>query len=314
MLEVGGDEGVFFDLASVTKPMTAVAVALSGLDPAAPLGELVSEARGTASERIPLELFLAHRAGLHAHLPLYEPLTRAEHVDPSAALRQAAHARRGTSEALYSDLGYLLAGEALARHTGSRDAGDAIRRLVLEPLGVNDAVGTARDLEGCGVDLPLHAAPTEEVAWRGGVVRGRVHDENAWAISGEGGSGHAGLFGTVLGTLRFGAAVLDALDGLRTPFPPGRDLAWVVRERPGGTLRAGFDGKSAEGSSAGERFGPNSFGHLGFTGTSLWIDPDAKVVAVLLTNRVHPTRENLRIKLARPVAHDALHARAIALR
>jgi CubicO group peptidase (beta-lactamase class C family) len=79
-------------------------------------------------------------------------------------------------------------------------------------------------------------------------------------------------------------------------------------------LRAGFDGKSAEGSSAGIVCGPRTFGHLGFTGTSLWIDPDAEIVAVLLTNRVHPARDNVKIREARPAAHDALHARALELR
>jgi CubicO group peptidase (beta-lactamase class C family) len=117
------------------------------------------------------------------------------------------------------------------------------------------------------------------------------------------------MFGTVSATLAFGCSVLDAMKG-RLPF----DVSWLVRERPGGTLRAGFDGKSPQGSSAGERFGPRSIGHLGFTGTSLWIDPDAEIVAVLLTNRVHPSRENIKIREARPGAHDALFARALELR
>jgi CubicO group peptidase (beta-lactamase class C family) len=105
--------------------------------------------------------------------------------------------------------------------------------------------------------------------------------------------------------------VLDALDGTG-PFA-GADLSWLVAPRPGGTLRAGFDGKSLEGTSAGHRFGPRSIGHLGFTGTSLWLDLDARIVAVLLTNRVSPTRANLAIRSARPLAHDALHAYAAAL-
>jgi len=129
-----------------------------------------------------------------------------------------------------------------------------------------------------------------------------VHDENAWALTGEGGSGHAGVFATLDAVLTFGRAVLDGLEGLE----------WLVRERPGGTLRAGFDGKShpPEASSAGERMGPRAFGHLGFTGTSLWIDPDARIVVALLTNRVCPTRDHLAIRAARPWAHDHLFDRA----
>jgi CubicO group peptidase (beta-lactamase class C family) len=87
----------------------------------------------------------------------------------------------------------------------------------------------------------------------------------------------------------------------------------MVRERPGGTLRAGWDGKSPEGSSAGSRMGPRAFGHLGFTGTSLWLDPDAEIVVTLLTNRVHPTRENIAIRAERPGVHDALVERALTL-
>jgi CubicO group peptidase (beta-lactamase class C family) len=309
--EVGGATGVFFDLASVTKPMTALAFARAGIDRRTPLGELVEEARGTPSEQVPVELFLAHRAGLDAHRKLYAPLLRGdgEPMDVALALREAAGARRpdagGDPPAegfapLYSDLGYVLAGVALARAVGARDAGEAIGRLVLAPLGLETQAGTVRELASHGVLGPF--APTETVAWRGGPVDGAVHDENAWALTGKGGSGHAGIFATVDAVLTFGRAVLDGLEGLE----------WLVRPRPGGTLRAGFDGKSAapESSSAGERMGPRAFGHLGFTGTSLWIDPDARVVVALLTNRVCPSRDHLAIRAARPWAHDRLFERA----
>jgi CubicO group peptidase (beta-lactamase class C family) len=311
--EIGGATLAFFDLASLTKPMTALALARSGVSPALRLSEVVPELAGTRSGALPLELFLAHRAGLAAHLPLWEDLVRGGSIVD--ALRAAADARADEplpvdgAPPVYSDLGYILAGLMLARSVGATDAGEAIRRAVAAPFGLEDELGTARELSARGVDLATRAAPTEDVPWRRGVVRGLVHDENAWALSGEGGSGHAGMFGTVSATLAFGCSVLDAMKG-RLPF----DVSWLVRERPGGTLRAGFDGKSPQGSSAGERFGPRSIGHLGFTGTSLWIDPDAEIVAVLLTNRVHPSRENIKIREARPGAHDALFARALELR
>jgi CubicO group peptidase (beta-lactamase class C family) len=309
---VGGATGVLFDLASLTKPMAAVAFARARIDRHTPLGELLPEARRTVSERVPIEWLWAHRAGLESHRDLGAPLIRNEAMDTSAALVEAARARRadavgdppsGGFPPLYSDLGYVLAGAALARTVGARDAGDAIGRLVLDPLGLTTCAGTVRDLAAHGTQGPF--APTEDVPWRGGLVTGAVHDENAWALSGLGGSGHAGIFATVDAVLTFGAAVLDALMG--RPGGLGEvDLGWVVCERPGGTLRAGFDGKSAEGSSAGPRFGPRSFGHLGFTGPSLWVDPDAQVVVALLTNRVCPSREHLAIRSARPWVHDAL--------
>ncbi len=314
--ETGGNDKLFFDLASLTKPVTAVAIACSGLDRGTPLGALLPEARGTASEKVSLELLLAHRAGLMAHVALYEPLLRGEPVDIGDALHAAANARHPNVggdppiagfEPLYSDLGYILAGAALARYLEVRDSGEAASRLVLEPLGIGDRMGTIRELEARDVFGPF--APTENIGWRGGRIVGIVHDENAWALTGLGGAGHAGLFGTVDGVLSFAAAVLDTLEG--QPGPLGRvDLEWVVSPRPGGTLRAGFDGKSPEGSSAGVIAGPRSFGHLGFVGTSLWIDPDARIISTLLTNRVFGGRDSNAIRKARPWAHDALWKRA----
>jgi serine-type D-Ala-D-Ala carboxypeptidase len=310
-------EAAFFDLASLTKPMTAVALARSGLDRATPLGRLVPEARGTVAEDAPIELLLAHRAGHQAHVSLYQPLAEGRPLDRAEALRAAASARREDAEGpppaagfppVYSDLGYALVGEALARHLGVADAGEAIGALVVEPLGLGGELGTARALRAQRVGFDERVVATEIVSWRGGEVRGAVHDENAWALTGDGGSGHAGMFGTVRAVLSFGAAVLDAVERREGPLASG-DMQWLVTERPGGTLRAGFDGKndpSAGPSSAGESAGPRTFGHLGFTGTSLWIDPDAGAATALLSNRVHPTRDNLAIRAARPVVHDAL--------
>ncbi len=324
-VEVGGAADTLFDLASLTKPMTAVAIARAKIDPRATLGSLLPELADSASGEVPIELLLAHRAGLEAHVPMFAPLVRGERVDAPTAIRAAADARREDARGaipsdgfapLYSDLGYVLAGAALARRVGARDAGEAIEKLVVAPLGLESKLGTARELEARGIDLARIAAPTEDVAWRGGVVRGRVHDENAWALTGDGGSGHAGMFGTVAAVIAFGCALLDVLlpdYGFPLRLGDSRSLAWLVSPRLGGTLRAGFDGKSREGSSAGSLCGPRTFGHLGFTGTSLWIDPDARSVVALLTNRVHPTRENIAIRAARPGAHDALFARARSL-
>jgi serine-type D-Ala-D-Ala carboxypeptidase len=267
---VGGETDALFDLASVTKSFFAVACARAGWSERTIRG-------------VPLELMLAHRAGFPAHLPLFAPLVDGARVDTLAAIESAWISRSGAlpSPPLYSDVGYLLAGFDVA----SDDVDDFIRSNV----SISD-VGSARQME------MGRAVPTEHVAWRGGEVRGHVHDENAWALGGDGACGHAGLFGTIGGVLAFGAFVLEHLG----------DLDWLIREREGGTLRAGFDGKSVAGSSAGTVLGARSFGHLGFTGTSLWIDPDARIVVALLTNRVCPTRDNVKIREARPRVHDAL--------
>lgn len=322
-VSVGGATEAFFDLASVTKPLTAVAVARSGLSPEAKLAELLPEARETPTARASLALLLAHRAGLEAHVPLYRAVIEGGAFDRAGAIAEALRSRRadalgdpppGGFPPLYSDLGYVLVGEAMTRAFDA-DFDALLDRFVIDPLGLGASLGSARALEArTGGAFRSRVVPTEHVTWRGGEVRGEVHDENAWALAGGGACGHAGTFGTVRAVLAFGAGVLDALGGVG---PLAGDLAWLVEERPGGVMRAGFDGKTPQrpagsdaapptGSSLGDEAGPRTFGHLGFTGTSLWIDPDAGVVVSLLTNRVHPTRENTAIREARPQAHDAL--------
>ncbi|MCS6898632.1 MAG: serine hydrolase domain-containing protein [Myxococcales bacterium] len=304
-----------FDLASVTKPFLALTAArIHRRTPLLhrPLGELLAEARGTPSEGVPLELFLAHRAGLDSHRPLYAPLLRGEPLDRAAALREAALARRPGCEGdppgegfppLYSDLGYLLVGEALARWEGS-SLSTLYQREVIAFCG--GALLDAQQIRA--QSLVESTAPTEYVDFRGGVVRAEVHDENAWALGGQGTCGHAGLFGDAPSVVRLGVLLLEALAGRASDWLSPQDLIPLLRPRPGGTLRAGFDGKSEAGSSAGAFFSPKSFGHLGFTGTSLWIDPERQLVAALLSNRVHPTRIATveAMKRARPLVHNAI--------
>jgi CubicO group peptidase (beta-lactamase class C family) len=306
-----------FDLASVTKPFVAVTAARlvrRGLfELNAPLGQLLPEASGTPSGSVPFLAFLAHRAGLEAHRPMFAPLVEGRPVDRRAFLAEAAAARRddcrgdfptGGFPPLYSDLGYLLVGAALEHVSGT--ALDAlVDREVSGLLGLD--VRSARLWLAQGLDFSERVLPTETVPFRGGTVRGVTHDENAWAFAGHGLAGHAGLFGTAESVARFGAAVLDALAGRSPAFLSPAELAPLVAEREGGSLRAGFDGKSGPSSAAGTRSSPKTFGHLGFTGTSLWCDPVAECVTVLLSNRVCPSRDNLGIRALRPEVHDLLH-------
>lgn len=308
-----------FDLASVTKPFTALAFArlvrAGALRLDQPLAELVPSLARTPSGSMPLALLAAHRAGLDGHRPLYAPLVDGRAVDREEAIAIAAGARRaecvGAPPAegfapLYSDLGYLLLGLALERASGL-DLDALLTREVAEPLGLR--VGSARQLTAREPRFGVEVAPTEVVAFRGGTVRGVVHDENAWALVGDACAGHAGLFGDATAVLGLGLALLDVLAGRRPEWLGADDLAPLLRTRPGGSLLAGFDRRSGATPSSGSHFGERTFGHLGFTGTSLWIDPDAEIVGVLLTNRVHPTRATDAIRRARPAAYDDLFQR-----
>jgi CubicO group peptidase (beta-lactamase class C family) len=309
--------GTPFDLASVTKPLVALAMARLArqkkLSLAEPLAELVPDLAGTFAGTAPIELLAAHRAGLAAHIELFAPLRDGGKLDRQGAILRAAESRRPDCEGarpsegfapVYSDMSYLLLGLAVEARAGEPlDA--VVKREITSPLGLADHIGSARQLRASHADFDSRVAPTEVVPFRGGVVRGVVHDENAWALYGDALAGHAGLFGDARAVLAVGEAVLRALasdDGWLGPA----DLEPLVRERSGGTLRAGFDGKSAENPSCGARLGPRTFGHLGFTGTSLWIDPDSAFAGVLLTNRVHPTRDHIAIRKARPAVYDAI--------
>lgn len=313
-------EDTVFDLASVSKSFVAACFARlveRGLVRfESRLVELVPELAGTRAAEATLEALLSHRAGLRAHVPLYAPLEAARPLTRANLLRAAAEASeapRGDTALpavfppLYSDLGYLLAGEALAR-AAQLPLDELVLNEVSRPLGLS--ARSARHWLRAHEAFLSRVAPSENVPFRGGELRGVVHDENTWAFAGHGLSGQAGLFATLRDVLGFGMALLDSLCGRRRDWLSAETLEALVAQRPGGTLRLGFDGKSTGQSAAGQRASARTFGHLGFTGTSFWCDPAADAVSVLLTNRVCPSRENIAIRSCRPLVHDALFALA----
>jgi CubicO group peptidase (beta-lactamase class C family) len=151
-------------------------------------------------------------------------------------------------------------------------------------------------------------AATEQCPWRKDLLVGRVHDENTYVMGGV--QGHAGLFGTAVDVHRLLVELLSAYHGrpLAGCFEP--DLVRLFFQRWAGTDRTlGFDTPSVENSSSGRFFSTNTVGHLGFTGTSFWMDLDQAVIVILLTNRIHPTRNNETIRQFRPKLHDAVMKR-----
>ncbi len=303
-----------YDLASLTKPFLATAalrlVAGGTLALGTRVDLLVSDTRGGHGGAATLEQLLTHRSGLAAWGGLYldvphDPGTAAARrwIIGEASRRPEEGALATKGAAIYSDLGYILAGEVVARAAG-QPLDRVMAAQVTEPLGITDEVYFASALSPeRRASLVKRAAPTERCDWRGRIARGEVHDENCAALGGV--SGHAGLFGSAHGVATLGRAVLDAQAG-RSDFLPQALLREALAPRPGSTYRLGWDGKSAEGSTAGRRLSPETFGHLGFTGTSIWCDPTRDLVVVLLTNRVHPSRANERIKGFRPAFHDGV--------
>ncbi|MEO6952481.1 MAG: serine hydrolase domain-containing protein [Polyangia bacterium] len=268
-----------FDLASLTKPLCTAALVLRRVR----TGALTLSDRPRPEATI--AQLLSHASGVPAVLSLGDPLR------PSPEMRRACieHARTvaldyepGT-RSVYSDLGFILLGDAVER------TGTPLDRAFTEEIA-------------CGADIAFGpnpaAAPTEG-------PRGVVHDDNAKAMQGV--AGHAGLFGDVRSVSTLVRAWVDAWHGDDALLDPALvRLAWERAGVPGSTWGLGWDHPSESHSSAGTAWPRTGVGHLAFTGCSVWIDPPQRRWVVLLSNRVHPTRANERIRQFRPMLHDAV--------
>ena len=306
--EAGGPPATvdtIFDLASLTKVIATATLAMrqvdAGLTPLElPIAEALRTWRGTDREMVTVRDLLEHASGLTAHLPFYRDHVKRAEFEPAICGLPLEYAPR--SRSLYSDLGFILLGFILADRDPARNA-----------LAAQfDALAARR---GWG-DLRFHppaewrprTAPTERDPWRGRMLVGEVHDENAWALGGA--AGHAGLFGNAGAVGRFARDVLAGRHG-DGPLAAGATFD-RFRQRttvPGSSRALGWD-TMLRTSSCGARLSPESIGHTGFTGTSLWIDPAADRYFVLLTNRVHPSRSNEAILAVRPAFHDAVMSHA----
>lgn len=297
-----------YDLASLTKPWVATAAlrlhqaGVLALD--APVAGLIPEAQGLPIGEQTWERVLSHRSGLVAWEPFYERLPEKPGTEEAVAwiladlLPRFDRATVGTS--VYSDLGYILAGVALSRASGM-PLNEIVTERVALPIGVDETVffGASRRDDG----WKARCAPTGWSPWRERILVGEVHDDNCSALGGV--AGHAGMFGLANSVARFGAACVGAWHGRRGPSEEDL-IRHATAVRPGGTHRLGWDGKAEEQSAAGSLIDAEAFGHLGFTGTSLWCDPRRQLVVVLLTNRVAVSDDNAAIRAYRPVFHDAV--------
>jgi CubicO group peptidase (beta-lactamase class C family) len=264
---------------------------------------------GPGKDRVTVRQLLTHTSGLAWWAPLYRELSgKGACLERIVAMDLAYEPGTGSS---YSDLGFILLGEILERLAGA-PLDELARERVLDPLGMHDTLFRPPPA------LVPRIAPTENDPWRGRVLRGEVHDENAFAMGGV--AGHAGLFGSAPDLARLAQMLLDGgtCDGRRLVSRVSVELFTGWAGIPGVTRALGWDTPSDGSerrssvpgepgySSAGSLLSPRSFGHTGFTGTSLWLDPQRGVYVALLTNRVHPTRENERIRAVRSRLADAV--------
>jgi CubicO group peptidase (beta-lactamase class C family) len=292
-------EETIFDLASLTKVVSTSTLMMQMIDARRltlddRVGRWIAQWRGADRETVTIRSMLAHSSGLTAWLPFYRDYigrSDFQHAICSLPLEYAPD-----TQSIYSDLGFMLLGFIL------EDAGGA----TLETLW-NRAVSSITSLPlrfNPPVSLRARIAPTERDPWRGRLLVGEVHDENCWALGGA--AGHAGLFGTAPAVGEFSRAMLASLQG-RSGSLASRDIAttFVTRASTPGSRALAWDTMLPT-SSCGTKMSPTSFGHTGFTGTSLWIDPVRQIYVVFLTNRVHPTRDNTAIQQIRPALHDAV--------
>jgi CubicO group peptidase (beta-lactamase class C family) len=306
------DDATIFDLASLTKPLAATSVALSlaaegSLRLHDRVADYAPEWRGPDRDDVTIQQLLEHASGLSARLPGGPPADRREFEHDICTMPLE---YRPGSRSIYSDLGFILLATCLERSGRATLAVQSARVLDV----IVDAVAPGDHAARLLVEVPRESraitAPTRPLAEdvrRGRMLRGEVHDNYAAALGGF--SGHAGLFGTAAGVGVVARGLLRAARGdtsLPSPLSPALIRRAFARSSVPGSSRAlGWD-TMLPASSCGTRLTASSVGHVGFTGTSLWIDPEHDRYFVLLTNRVCDGGTSEQMQQVRRTFHDTL--------
>ena len=298
-----------FDLASLTKPLATTLAVMwlvqhNRIKLEQHLGQLLIEFEHTDKAKVKLKHLLYHNSGLPDYRPYYEALNGVERDSRRKALRkqlvQEPRINPIGQTVVYSDLGFMILAWVV-EHVAQRRLDHFVVDEIYRSLGIEHLFFIPDNIEGSRRSF----AATENCLWRRKILEGQVHDENAYAVGGI--EGHAGLFGAADDINRLLIELLSTYHGQTNTGLFQQELLHQFFQRLPGTDKAlGFDMPSQTGSSCGSGFSKNSIGHLGFTGTSFWMDLERSVIVILLTNRVHPTRDNDRIKEFRPILHDAV--------
>jgi serine-type D-Ala-D-Ala carboxypeptidase len=288
-----------FDLASLTKVLATTTLVMRQVEQGIlslddPVVHHLAGWRDHDAVIVTIRDLLSHCAGLPAHVPFFR-----EHQGRAAfeaAILGTPRAYEPRTTSVYSDLGFMLLGFILDSTTPLAAQFDTLRVQM----------GNVQDVQFNPPALwKPRTAPTRDDPWRQRLLVGEVDDDNAWALGGV--AGHAGLFGVASAVGDCARHLMQVLDGRTGAFTLQTAQTFVARrtEIPGSSRALGWDTMLPT-SSCGTRMSARAFGHVGFTGTSLWIDPERSIYVVLLTNRVHPSPDNNAIALVRPALHDAI--------
>ncbi|MFO8163157.1 MAG: serine hydrolase [Desulfatiglandales bacterium] len=307
------DNKTIFDLASLSKPL-ATTLALMKLteenllDLDEPISSLIKPFPWKDKIDITPRLLLNHCSGLPGWKPYYFDLIKIPIQERKPMVRrmimEEALYENPKTMSIYSDLGFMIL-EWIIEIVSGQDLSSFIEAAFYQPLGLKTLYLDQINSDA-GQKKELYAA-TEHCLWRKEIVQGHVHDENASALGGY--SGHAGLFGTALDIFALTTALVNIYNGYKSDLLKTRTLKIFLSRQelvPDSTWALGWDTPSKQDSSSGSYFSSNSIGHTGFTGTSLWIDLEKHITVIFLTNRIHPTRLNEKIKHFRPELHNII--------
>jgi CubicO group peptidase (beta-lactamase class C family) len=303
-----------FDLASFTKPLATTLAVMklvqdNRLDLSRNLESILPEFEGNDKGKITVKDLLCHMSGLTDHRPYYNELKNLAVAERKNRLRELLTAEPLVNpigrKMVYSDLGFMILEWVVEKVSGIR-LDRFVLKDVYKPTGVENLFFV--DLNSSDYDTEEHRqkfAATELCPWRNILLKGAVHDDNAYVTSGIG--GHAGLFGAAHDVNLLLAELLATFNGHPETKVFQQDVMQVFLARQKDAQRAlGFDMPAQADSSCGRLFSEKTVGHLGFTGVSFWMDLNRSIIVILLTNRVHPTRDNIRIREFRPKIHNVV--------
>lgn len=303
-----------FDLASLTKPLATTLAVMKLVEEGKlklkdKLGSIIPQFKSSPKADISIKNLLLHNSGLPDYRPYYYELSGFGQSERQNVLRKLLVKEpliyKPGEKTLYSDLGFMVLRWVVEYISGCR-LDLFVYEKIYKPLGLENLFFIDIEAEKKKEKNKLFAA-TEFCSWRNMLIDGVVHDENAYAMGGI--EGHAGLFGTAADVNKLLAQLLFTFFGLPGHTIINQEILRIFWNRPKGSDRVlGFDTPSLKDSSSGRYFSYNTVGHLGFTGTSFWMDLKKSVTVILLTNRIHTVRDNLKIKDFRPVLHDTIMA------